>query len=135
MDRLGVDCPVALAVSLHAPNDALRDDLVPLNRKYPIAELMAACKRYLAYAPRDFITFEYCMLDGVNDSPAHAAQLVALVNSRRAKGVVQVQPHTLQPLSCIGAVAIVVSKGFCICENSERCRHCDHGSQDPWRRH
>lgn len=79
MDRLGSDCPVALAVSLHAPNDALRDNLVPLNRKYPIFELLAACKRYLAFAPRDFITFEYCMLDGVNDSPQHAAELVKLV--------------------------------------------------------
>ena len=79
MDKLGQDCPVALAVSLHAPNDALRDDLVPLNRKYPIAELLDACKRYLEVAPRDFITFEYCMLDGVNDTPAHAAELVKLV--------------------------------------------------------
>ncbi|APW43069.1 23S rRNA (adenine(2503)-C(2))-methyltransferase RlmN [Rhodoferax saidenbachensis] len=79
MDRLGADCPVALAVSLHAPNDALRDNLVPLNRKYPIAELLDACKRYLAFAPRDFITFEYCMLDGVNDTPQHAAELVKLV--------------------------------------------------------
>ncbi|WP_017759346.1 23S rRNA (adenine(2503)-C(2))-methyltransferase RlmN [Pseudacidovorax intermedius] len=81
MDRLGADCPVALAVSLHAPNDALRDDLVPLNRKYPLAELMSACKRYLEPAPRDFITFEYCMLDGVNDQPEHARQLVELVRT------------------------------------------------------
>lgn len=79
MDRLGADCPVALAVSLHAPNDVLRDNLVPLNRKYPLAELLDACRRYLAFAPRDFITFEYCMLDGVNDTPAHARELVALV--------------------------------------------------------
>ncbi len=79
MDRLGADCPVALAVSLHAPNDTLRDDLVPLNRKYPLAELLAACRRYLAHAPRDFITFEYCMLDGVNDQPEHARELAALV--------------------------------------------------------
>jgi 23S rRNA (adenine2503-C2)-methyltransferase len=79
MDRLGEDCPVALAVSLHAPNDALRDQLVPLNRKYPLAELMAACTRYLRHAPRDFITFEYVMLDGVNDSDAHARELLALV--------------------------------------------------------
>ncbi|RYZ05416.1 MAG: 23S rRNA (adenine(2503)-C(2))-methyltransferase RlmN [Comamonadaceae bacterium] len=82
IDRLGTDCPVALAVSLHAPADALRDDLVPLNRKYPIAELLEACKRYLAHAPRDFITFEYCMLDGVNDRPEQALALVELV--RRA---------------------------------------------------
>ncbi len=79
MDRLRDDCPVSLAVSLHAPNDALRDDLVPLNRKYPLAELMAACQRYLEKAPRDFITFEYCMLDGVNDGVAEARQLLSLV--------------------------------------------------------
>ena len=79
MDRLREDCPVALAVSLHAPVDVLRDDLVPLNRKYPLAELLAACGRYLESAPRDFITFEYCMLDGVNDAPGHAEQLVSLV--------------------------------------------------------
>jgi 23S rRNA (adenine2503-C2)-methyltransferase len=81
IDRLGLDCPVALAVSLHAPNDPLRDNLVPLNRKYPLAELLAACGRYLEHAPRDFITFEYCMLDGVNDQPEHARQLVDLVRS------------------------------------------------------
>ena len=81
MDRLAEDCPVALAVSLHAPNDALRNGLVPLNLKYPLAELMAACHRYLAFAPRDFITFEYCMLDGVNDSSASARELVNLVKA------------------------------------------------------
>ena len=78
IDRLREDCPVALAVSLHAPDDALRDELVPLNRKYPLAELMQACRRYLDAAPRDFITFEYVMLDGVNDSDAQARALIAL---------------------------------------------------------
>jgi 23S rRNA (adenine2503-C2)-methyltransferase len=78
MDRLAERCPVALAVSLHAPNDALRDQIVPINRKYPLAELMAACRRYLVHAPRDFITFEYVMLAGVNDQPEHARQLVEL---------------------------------------------------------
>jgi 23S rRNA (adenine2503-C2)-methyltransferase len=87
MDRLGEDCPVALAVSLHAPNDALRDNLVPLNRKYPLAELLDACNRYLAHAPRDFITFEYCMLDGVNDQPEHARQLLDLVRNHGGTGV------------------------------------------------
>lgn len=82
IDRLRQDCPVALAVSLHAPADALRDTLVPLNRKYPIEDLLAACLRYLEAAPRDFITFEYCMLDGVNDTPEHAAQLVQLLKAR-----------------------------------------------------
>jgi 23S rRNA (adenine2503-C2)-methyltransferase len=81
MDKLAQECPVALAVSVHASNDALRDGLVPLNKKYPLVELMAACKRYLAYAPRDFITFEYCMLDGVNDTDQHARELIALVRN------------------------------------------------------
>jgi 23S rRNA (adenine2503-C2)-methyltransferase len=85
IDRLRDDCPVALAVSLHAPNDALRSDLVPLNRKYPIHELLAACLRYLDKAPRDFITFEYCMLDGVNDTPEHAHELVGLVSGHGAR--------------------------------------------------
>jgi len=78
MDRLAETLPVALAVSLHAPNDRLRDELVPINRKYPLVELMAACRRYIRHAPRDFVTFEYIMLDGVNDSPAHARELLAL---------------------------------------------------------
>ena len=82
IDRLSQDCPVALAVSLHAPVDALRDSLVPLNRKYPIDELLDACSRYLEFAPRDFITFEYCMLEGVNDTPELAHQLVALLKPR-----------------------------------------------------
>jgi len=79
MDRLRDECPVSLAVSLHAPNDALRDRLVPINRKYPLAELMAACRRYLERSPRDFITFEYVLLDGVNDSEAHARELIRRV--------------------------------------------------------
>jgi 23S rRNA (adenine2503-C2)-methyltransferase len=76
IDRLREACPVALAVSLHAPNDTLRDRLVPINRKYPLNELMAACLRYLEQAPRDFITFEYVMLDGVNDSDELAQELL-----------------------------------------------------------
>ena len=83
IERLAVDCPVALAVSLHAPTDALRDNLVPLNRKYPLAELLSTCVAYLSHAPRDFITFEYCMLDGVNDQPEHALALVELVRAQR----------------------------------------------------
>lgn len=81
MDRLKEDCPVALAVSLHAPNDALRDVIVPINKKYPIKDLMAACERYLVKAPRDFVTFEYVMLDGVNDSVEHAHQLLDIVRN------------------------------------------------------
>ncbi len=87
IDRLGQDCPVALAVSLHAPNDALRDQLVPLNRKYPLSELLASCARYQAVAPRDFITFEYCMLDGVNDAAAQAHELVQLVQEHAKHGL------------------------------------------------
>ncbi len=79
MDRLAAECPVALAVSLHAPDDALRDRLVPVNRRHPLADLMGACRRYLEVAPRDFVTFEYVMLDGVNDSAAQAEALVRLV--------------------------------------------------------
>jgi len=85
IDRLAQDCPVALAVSLHAPDDALRDRLVPLNRKYPLAQLMAACQAYLKYAPRDFITFEYTMMKGVNDSLEQAEALVDLLQSMPSK--------------------------------------------------
>ncbi|HEY9278193.1 MAG TPA: 23S rRNA (adenine(2503)-C(2))-methyltransferase RlmN [Methylotenera sp.] len=85
MDRLKEDCPVALAVSLHAPNDALRDVIVPINKKYPLKELMAACNRYLEKAPRDFVTFEYVMLDGVNDTVEHAHQLLELVKNVSCK--------------------------------------------------
>lgn len=85
MDRLALDCPVALAVSLHAPNDALRDRLVPLNRKHPLNELLDACNRYLEHAPRDFITFEYIMLDGVNDSDECARELIEIAHRVRCK--------------------------------------------------
>ena len=85
MDRLRDECPVALAVSLHAPNDALRDELVPVNRKYPLRDLVAACKRYLERAPRDFVTFEYVMLDGVNDADAHARELLDIAKRVRSK--------------------------------------------------
>ncbi len=85
MDRLAEECPVALAVSLHAPDDALRDRLVPINRKYPIRELMQACNRYLERAPRDFITMEYVMLDGVNDSDAQAKALLGIAAQLRCK--------------------------------------------------
>ena len=85
MDRLAGECPVALAVSLHAADDALRDRLVPINRKYPIRQLLAACIRYLERAPRDFITFEYVMLDGVNDSDAQAKALLGIASQVRCK--------------------------------------------------
>ena len=79
LERLRERAPVALAVSLHAPTDALRDILVPINQKYPIEDLMASCRRYLEDGPRDFVTFEYVLLDGVNDSEAQARQLIACV--------------------------------------------------------
>lgn len=85
IDRLRDECPVALAVSLHAPDDELRDKLMPINRKYPLAELLAACRRYLMCAPRDFITFEYVMLAGINDSESHARKLVALLSDTPCK--------------------------------------------------
>ena len=87
MDRLAKDCPVALAVSLHASNDVLRSDLVPLNKKYAISELLKACSRYQEFAPRDFITFEYCMLAGINDQDEHAEQLIALVREQASSGL------------------------------------------------
>lgn len=85
MDRLRDSCPVALAVSLHASNDMVRDQIVPLNKKYPLKELMAACQRYLVKAPRDFVTFEYVMLQGVNDSAAQAYELIELVKDTPCK--------------------------------------------------
>ena len=87
MTRLSQDCPVALAVSLHAPTNVLRDNLVPLNRKYPLDELLSECTLYLAKAPRDFITFEYCMLKGVNDQLVHAQELVQLIKRHAAQGL------------------------------------------------
>jgi 23S rRNA (adenine2503-C2)-methyltransferase len=85
LERLREECPVSLAVSLHAPNDALRSELVPLNRKYPIGELLEACRRYVADAPKSVVTFEYVMLDGVNDSLGHARELAALLRGLPAK--------------------------------------------------
>ena len=85
IDRLARRAPVSLAISLHAPDDALRDRLVPLNRKYPISELLAACRRYAEVNPKQKITFEYVMLDGVNDSPAHSRALIELLRPVPAK--------------------------------------------------
>jgi len=85
IDRLREACPVSLAVSLHAPDDALRDQLVPLNKKYPIQSLRAACRRYVAGESRRRVTFEYVMLDGVNDQPAQARALAALLRDVPAK--------------------------------------------------
>ncbi len=98
MDRLRDECPVALAVSLHAPNDALRNQLVPINQKYPLTELLAACLRYLDKAPRDFVTFEYVMLAGINDSAQHARELVQLVRDVPCKfNLIPFNPFALAP--------------------------------------
>ncbi|MFM9998690.1 MAG: 23S rRNA (adenine(2503)-C(2))-methyltransferase RlmN [Burkholderiaceae bacterium] len=107
IERLGADCPVALAVSLHAPDDALRDNLVPLNRKYPLAELLPSCVAYLSYAPRDFITFEYCMLAGVNDQAAQAHALVDLV--RFANGAANWCKFNLIPFNPFPASGLAAS--------------------------
>ena len=85
LERLGDECNVALAVSLHAPNDDLRDELVPINKMHPIDELLDACWRYAAKRPSRHVTFEYVMLDGVNDSDEHADQIAALLRNRPAK--------------------------------------------------
>jgi 23S rRNA (adenine2503-C2)-methyltransferase len=121
MDRLGEDCPVALAVSLHAPNDELRDNLVPLNRKYPIAELLDACNRYLQHAPRDFITFEYCMLDGVNDEQARTCAPAGAAGEApcRAGRLVQAESDSLQPFPCVGVDAFSPQPGARLRENPE----------------
>jgi len=85
IDRLSEAVDVSLAVSLHAPNDELRTQLVPLNKKYPIAELIGACQRYAARRPRTSVTFEYTMLKGINDKPEHARQLVKLMRQVPSK--------------------------------------------------
>jgi 23S rRNA (adenine2503-C2)-methyltransferase len=85
LERLRDECPVSLAVSLHATNDALRNELVPLNRKYPITELLEACRKYVEGDSRRRVTFEYVMLAGVNDSLEHARALVKLLEGVPAK--------------------------------------------------
>ncbi|MBX2867052.1 MAG: 23S rRNA (adenine(2503)-C(2))-methyltransferase RlmN [Acidiferrobacterales bacterium] len=85
IDRLAEACPVSLAVSLHAPNDALRDQLVPLNKKYPIESLLGACQRFIGESQRQRITFEYVMLQEVNDTPSLARELAALLADMPAK--------------------------------------------------
>ena len=131
IDRLADDCPVALAVSLHASNDALRDRLVPLNRKYPLRELLAACSRYLRSAPRDFITFEYVMLDGVNDTDAHADELIELVRDVPCK--FNLIPFNPFPDAGLARSSPERIRG--VRAASRRCRHRDHHAQDAGRRY
>ena len=131
MDRLAAECPVALAVSLHAPDDALRDRLVPINRKYPIRELLAACNRYLERAPRDFITFEYVMLDGVNDSDAQAQ---GAARHRRA-GALQVQPDPVQSVPGFRLQALGAGAHPALRRSAAARRPHRHHAQDARRRH
>ena len=107
MDRLSERCPVALAVSLHAPNDMLRDELVPINKKYPLKELLAACRRYLKTAPRNFITFEYIMLAGINDNVSQARELVKLVKDTPCKfNLIPFNPFPNSGYKCSSSEAI-----------------------------
>ena len=125
MDRLREECPVALAISLHAPNDELRNVLVPINQKYPLKELMAACKRYLEKAPRDFVTFEYVMLAGVNDSVQHARELISLVRDVPCKfNLIPFQPI---PASTIPAFRNVSSAA--VSRRVDASRHRDYHPQ------
>ena len=133
IDRLREDCPVALAVSLHAPDDALRDELVPLNRKYPLAELLAACRRYLDAAPRDFITFEYCMLDGVNDAPRASAPTARAGAPGACR--VQVQPDPVQSVPGVGPGALAARAGDRVRRGAAGRRHRHDDPQDARRRH
>jgi 23S rRNA (adenine2503-C2)-methyltransferase len=107
IDRLSERCPVALAVSLHAPNDMLRDELVPINKKYPLKELLASCQRYLKTAPRNFITFEYIMLAGINDSISQACELVKLVRDTPCKfNLIPFNPFPNSGYKCSSSEAI-----------------------------
>lgn len=107
MYRLAQECDVSMAVSLHAPTNELRDQLVPINQKYPLAELLAACKEYVQSAPRRFITFEYVMLDGVNDSPADARALIKLLQDVPCKmNLIPFNPFPNTRYSCSSANAI-----------------------------
>jgi hypothetical protein len=131
MDRLRDECAVALAVSLHAPNDGLRDQLVPINRKYPLRELLAACRRYLEKAPRDFVTFEYVMLDGVNDADAQARELLALTREVPCKfNLIPFNPFPGSPYRRSPAYRI---RRFA--EDPARGGGGDHNPQDARRRH
>ncbi len=107
IERCGRELGVNLAISLHAVNDALRDELVPLNRKYPIAELLDACRRYPTLSNARRITFEYVMLKGVNDSPAEARELVRLLSDIPAKvNLIPFNPWPGAPYECSSERAI-----------------------------
>ena len=113
---------MALAVSLHAPNDELRNELVPINRNHPIAELLAACWHYIDKQNGRSITFEYVMLDGINDKPEHARQLARLMGTSR-----QAQSDSLQRVPG-HALPAIAGGGDCAFPRhlSTKRRHCDH---------
>jgi len=101
LDRLAEVSDVSLAVSLHAPDDALRNELVPINRKYPIKELLAACKRYIGKEGRRKVTIEYVLLEGVNDSPSHARALAKLLANVPSKvNLIPFNPFPNSPYRC-----------------------------------
>jgi len=101
IDKLAADCDVSLAVSLHAPNDALRNELVPLNQRFPVRELLDACRRYIGGRARRKVTFEYVMLDGVNDQPGHASELIDLLKDVPAKiNLIPFNPFPGIPYRC-----------------------------------
>ncbi len=129
--KLAARCPVALAVSLHAPDDELRSRIMPINRSYGIADLLAACKEYLAAAPRDFITFEYVLLDGVNDSPAQARALAKLLREVPCK--LNLIPFNVFPE--FGLRALETRGRRALPGHPRRRGVRRHGPQDEGRRH
>ena len=109
IDKLRLDCPVSLAVSLHAPNNEIRDEIVPINKKYPLHELMKSCIRYIEKAPRDFITFEYVMLSNVNDSVKQAKELVNMIKDVPSKvNLIPFNPFPKSGYKCSNKIAIKV---------------------------
>ena len=107
IDKLSHDCPVSLAISLHAPNNELRNEIVPINKKYPLDELMRSCIAYIERAPRDFITFEYVMLDNINDTINHAKELIALIKDVPSKiNLIPFNPFPKSGYSCSNKIKI-----------------------------
>ncbi len=115
MIRLQERSPVALAVSLHAPTDALRDVLVPINKKYPLAQLMAVCRDYFKNEPRRVVTFEYVMLKGVNDQPEHAKELCKLLKDVPAKvNLIPFNPFPMTEYECSDKATIATFRDYLI---------------------
>jgi len=119
LERLKEESSVALAVSLHAPNDELRNELVPINKKYPLKNLMAICRNYFEKEPKRKVTFEYVMLKGVNDQPEHARQLVSLLKNVPSKvNLIPFNPFPMAPYECSSQETInsfreiLISKGI-----------------------